>query len=516
MKSRPHIIALLALLIGSSAITLADTIRVTTWNLHSPAKEAPTANQTTAAAELLKTLEPDVILLQEVRDWQFCHQLAQALKPAEYNVLICSAFRSDATNAAQPQVAILAKKKGYFSWSEISQIPDSAPGGYAFAALQIGGQRLGFFSAKSSSPAEAAQVAEQMSRQAASVRNWTMNRVQALFVAASFEVRTNELSVASEQTLHVLRQSGFVDGLSRLPVEQRLTFKPSGAQAGFAADCLYVEPSTFPGNIRVVPSGVFEHQPLTCDLELDPTKAAAAWVTSAMETAAAQRPAPSPFQNDASIPATQSWRRWWVALIGGAAVATVLLLVLTRRRVLLPPAPIHALLPNSFEPGQQTTPSSFTVVLGSQSATGARPGPGTTQTQSAIWQQRALAAEQRAEQAHAVIRKRLLPHLSEWLKHFLFRKLITDRERLLEAQQAATRKALVVDERLARIEQQIKEQNLAYTRRIEELVCELASAKEENRELIRQRIAQVRAEMEAARAKLLAEATEPEGKQQEP
>ena len=155
-------------------------------------------------------------------------------------------------------------------------------------------------------------------------------------------------------------------------------------------------------------------------------------------------------------------------------------------------------------------------MLGPQSATGSRPGSGTTQTQSAIWQQRALAAEHRAEQAHAVIRKRLLPHLSEWLKHFLFRKLITDRERLLEAQQAATRKALVVDERLARIEQQIKEQNLAYTRRIEELMCELASAKEENRELIRQRIAQVRAEMEAARAKLLAEATEPEGKQQGP
>jgi hypothetical protein len=519
------------LLLGYIAVTRADTIRVTTWNLHAEAKAALTASQITATAETLKSVDPDVILLQDVPDWQFCKQLVQALQPAEYNVLVCSAFGSGVTNQVQRQVAILAKAKSYFSWSEISQRPGGGRGGYAFAALQFGAQRLGFFSVKSSTPSEAAQIAEQISKQSAAVRNWTMNRVQALLVAASFEVKTNELTAASEQTIRVLRPAGFVDGLSRLPVEQRVTFKPAGTQPGSAADWVYVEPSTFPGNIRVVPSTAFEHQPLTCDLELDPTKAAAAWVTSAMETAAMQRSGPSASQKDASRPAAQSWTNWWVALIGGAAVATVLLLLLTRRRLPLPPAPVHALLPNSFEPGQQTTPSSFTVVLAPQSATGARPdpvasgsaphpvfhvdGPGATQTQSAVWQQRALAAEQRAEQAHAVIRKGLLPHLSEWLKHFLFRKLVTDRERLLEAQQAATRKAVVVDERLARIEQQIKEQNLAYTKRIEELVCELASAKEENRELIRQRIAQVRAEMEAARARLIARATEPEGKQEE-
>jgi hypothetical protein len=519
--------AVLGLLLASTAVPLADTIRVTTWNLHSEAKAAPTASQITATAETLKTVEPDVILLQDVAGWEFCNQLVQALKPTEYNVLVCSAFRTAVTNPAQRQVAILARPKGYFSWSEISQTAEPSHGGYAFAALQFGGQRLGFFSAKSSTPSEAAQVAEQISKQATGVRNWTMNRVQALLVAASFDAKVNEVTAISEQTLRVLRQAGFVDGLSRLPAEQRVTFRPAVAQSGIPADWLYLEPSTFAGNVRVAPSAAFEHQPLTCDLELDPTKAAAVWVASAMEASATQRAATLASQKDASIPAAQSWTPWWVALIGGGALATVLLLLLAGRRLLLPPAPVHALLPNSFDPGQQTTPSSFTVVLAPQSATGARPdpaapgsaphrvfhveGPGTTQTQSAVWQQRALAAEKRAEQAHAVIRRGLLPHLREWLKHFLFRKLITDRERLLEAQQAATRKALVVDERLARIEQQIKEQNLAYGRRIEDLECELASAKEENRELIRQRIAQVRAEMEAARAKLLAEAEERRG-----
>jgi hypothetical protein len=503
---------------------LADTIRLTTWNLYADAKAAPSANTITAAAETLKITDPDVILLQGIADWQFCSQLAQELKPAAYNVLVCSSFHTGATN--QPQVAVLAKPKAYFAWSEAWQSTDSSAGGYAFVALQFAGQRLGFFSALVNGPADPAQAAEQLSRQVTTVRNWTMNRVQALIVATSFGENPKEVTSASEQTLRALRQAGFVDGL--LSSEQIITFKPKRAQPGLAADRLYLEPSTFAGNVRVIPSAAFQHQPLTCDLELDPTKAAAAWVTSALETAATQRAAASISPNNA---ASRSWTPWWTALIGGAAFATLLILWLTRRRLLLPPAPTPALLPNSFEPGQQK-PSSFTVVMAPHSGTGPQPdptaassaphpvihleGPSATQTQSGAWQQRALAAEHRAEQAHAVIRRRLLPHLREWLKHFMVRKLVTDREQLLEAQQAATRRALVVDERLARIELQIKEQNLAYSRRIEELVCELASAKEENRELIRQRIAQVRAEMEAARAKLMAQATETEGSQPDP
>ena len=66
--------------------------------------------------------------------------------------------------------------------------------------------------------------------------------------------------------------------------------------------------------------------------------------------------------------------------------------------------------------------------------------------------------------------------------------------------------ASTLDNRLARIEAQIHQQNEAYLRRIDDLNRELAAAREENRELIRERIAQVKAEMEAARAKVLAEA----------
>jgi len=132
--------------------------------------------------------------------------------------------------------------------------------------------------------------------------------------------------------------------------------------------------------------------------------------------------------------------------------------------------------------------------------------PGDTQTQSEDLRQRALDAEQRADQATAVIRAGLLPQLNHWLKQTLTRKLMTDRAHLMKTQHVAALKALAVEQRLSRIEQQLQQQNQTYQQRIDELTHLLAVAKEENRELIRVRITQVKAEMAAARARLLAQA----------
>jgi DNA anti-recombination protein RmuC len=104
------------------------------------------------------------------------------------------------------------------------------------------------------------------------------------------------------------------------------------------------------------------------------------------------------------------------------------------------------------------------------------------------------------------VREGVIKELSAWLKQRLVGKLLSDRAQLMQAQQLATKMAYTLDNRLSRIEAQIQQQNQAYIRRIEELNRELAAAREENRELILERIAQVKAEMEAARAKVLAEA----------
>jgi hypothetical protein len=89
------------------------------------------------------------------------------------------------------------------------------------------------------------------------------------------------------------------------------------------------------------------------------------------------------------------------------------------------------------------------------------------------------------------------------MREKLLRKLLVDRGQLLAAQEEATRKVMAVDARLTKLEVHIQQQTRGYVKRIEELTAELLAAKEENRELIRSKITQVKIEMEAARKKLL-------------
>lgn len=125
---------------------------------------------------------------------------------------------------------------------------------------------------------------------------------------------------------------------------------------------------------------------------------------------------------------------------------------------------------------------------------------GSMQTQSQTWQPRAEAERVTARMPEAV-REGVIASLSRWLKQKAVQRLVSDRAQLLATQEAAGLKVLAVDQRLARIEHQIQQINQEYERRIDDLLKELIAAKEENRELIRAKIALVKAEMEKARFK---------------
>jgi hypothetical protein len=134
--------------------------------------------------------------------------------------------------------------------------------------------------------------------------------------------------------------------------------------------------------------------------------------------------------------------------------------------------------------------------------------PPNTQNDAQSWRRRAEDAERRAEQAKEALREGVIAHLGRWLKGKLAQRLVSDRTRLMESQQAAALKALAVDERLTRVEMQVQQRMQVYEQRIDELLKELAVAKEENRELIRAKIAMVKAEMEKERIRVMAQAKE--------
>src|SRR6266550_2901720 len=113
---------LLIALLAQGLMCWAEPIRISSWSFQSPATTADTASVTNdsqieLAAKALSPLDPDIILLQGVRDWRMCQQLAQAL--GVYKVLGCSSFTTaSGTETFVRQVAILSKHKSYFFWSD--------------------------------------------------------------------------------------------------------------------------------------------------------------------------------------------------------------------------------------------------------------------------------------------------------------------------------------------------------------------------------------------------------------
>src|SRR6187399_2058609 len=96
--ARTFTAAVLALSIAG--YTSAQTVRCTTWNLqwfpNGSAKETPAAQQEKRikeAADVLRPIAPDIILLQEVRDYDVCARLGEAIAPGVYHVAICSGFK---------------------------------------------------------------------------------------------------------------------------------------------------------------------------------------------------------------------------------------------------------------------------------------------------------------------------------------------------------------------------------------------------------------------------------------
>src|SRR5205814_7057081 len=134
----------------------AQTVRCTTWNLQwfpngSP-KEAPAAQQEQRikeAADVLRPINPDIVLLQEVRDYDACARLGEAIAPGIYRVAICSAFKEPFKRGlGKQQVAILSKYQAQAAWAEPWKSMNGVdpPRGFAFAWFKIGNEDIAVYS----------------------------------------------------------------------------------------------------------------------------------------------------------------------------------------------------------------------------------------------------------------------------------------------------------------------------------------------------------------------------------
>jgi endonuclease/exonuclease/phosphatase family metal-dependent hydrolase len=134
----------------------AQTVRCTTWNLqwfpNGSSHEASAEQQNQRikeASDVLRPIHPDIVLLQEVRDYDVCARLGEAIAPGIYHAAICSAFKEPFQRGlGKQQVAILSKYQAQAAWAEPWKSMNGVdpPRGFAFAWFKIGDEDFGVYS----------------------------------------------------------------------------------------------------------------------------------------------------------------------------------------------------------------------------------------------------------------------------------------------------------------------------------------------------------------------------------
>ena len=243
--------ALFASVIVGSALgesTEPTRIRITTWNLqwfpNGSAKEASPEQQEQRikeAADVLRPIDPDIVLLQEVRDYDACARLGEAIAPGIYHVAICSAFKEPFQRGlGKQQVAILSKYQAQAAWAEPWKSMNGVdpPRGFAFAWFKIGNEDIGVYSLHLKSnlithgdkEAETAKnirkrevAVTQLVAHVHDVIETTMLAIKGIVIGGDFNTNHDQEMFAAEKTLDSLIGAGYENGFEELPLSQRVT-----------------------------------------------------------------------------------------------------------------------------------------------------------------------------------------------------------------------------------------------------------------------------------------------------
>src|SRR5262252_7506383 len=211
-----------------------QTVRCTTWNLEWSPKEAPAAQQDRRikeAADVLRPINPDIILLQEVRDYDVCARLGEAVAPGVYHVAICSAFNEPFQRGlGKQQVAILSKYQSQAAWAEPWKSMNGVdpPRGFAFAWFKIGNENIGVYSVHLKSNLithgnREAETAKNIQKREVAVAQLvahihdvietTKLAIKGIVIGGDFNTNHGQEMFAAEKTLDSLIGAGYQNGV---------------------------------------------------------------------------------------------------------------------------------------------------------------------------------------------------------------------------------------------------------------------------------------------------------------
>lgn len=252
----------------------AAPIKVVSWNLQwfpggkPKARQADKKTHMKAAQEALKVLNPDVLCLQEVRDWKAVEELVSVVPGLRVDVV--SRFDGD------QQQAVASKLPPDSAWSEkwASGAVSDIPRGYAFAALKMpsGGFLLVYslhMKANGggddvSNIAKREESSRQLLEHAIAMQKLYGVRgpVGVLFTGDFNTTLDADPRFDAETTIRNLLANGFKSGWEGVPFEQRITHPGSGNWPSITFDhVLTYGVKAQPARVDPVP-GVSDHMPV--------------------------------------------------------------------------------------------------------------------------------------------------------------------------------------------------------------------------------------------------------------
>jgi endonuclease/exonuclease/phosphatase family metal-dependent hydrolase len=262
----------------------AKIIRVTTWNLewfpNGSASDAPLAVQAQrikAAADVLKKLNPDILLLQEMRDYDACTRLGEAIQPGAYTVAICSAFKG-----GKQQEAIVAKIPAQAAWSESWKAVEGIdpPRGFAFAWFKIGNADIGVYSLHLKSNRithgdKEIETAKNIRKREIAIQQLLIHindvigavipSIKGLVIGGDFNTNHDQAMFAAEKTLETLISVAYRSVFEGISFQQRITHPGSHGFPDATFDYLFGKNVRL-GKPIITQTNVSDHLPVTCDV----------------------------------------------------------------------------------------------------------------------------------------------------------------------------------------------------------------------------------------------------------
>ncbi|MCC7519744.1 MAG: endonuclease/exonuclease/phosphatase family protein [Verrucomicrobiae bacterium] len=264
-------------------------IKAVAWNLEwfpgrkPKATEAERSAHMAAAQSVLRALDPDIFLAEEIGDWNVFQQLVSVVPGLHVDTV--SAFRQGARGPiSRQQVAIASKLPANSTWSEPwKSVGAMPPRGFAFAALMLPNGKLIFVYTvhlKSNRVAPGSRAADNAAKREESSRQLLAHvndmekiygdaHIQGVLIGGDFNTNEDRPEWKGERTLAILEQAGFRNCWRPLPPVQRLTWRGTRRYAATTFDFFFLRGFGHP-LARLGPSSeaASDHHPVALVLEI--------------------------------------------------------------------------------------------------------------------------------------------------------------------------------------------------------------------------------------------------------